>query len=294
MPEGPTIVILREEVAALAGKVVKAATGNTRTLDPKRMEGKKVLAVRSWGKHFLVVFSGFALRVHFMLFGSYRFDERKENASPRLSLKFARHELNFYACSVKYLEGDVDEHYDWRTDIMSDDWDAARARKKLQAMPDALACDALLDQAVFAGVGNIIKNEVLFRIKVHPLSRIGALPPRKLGELVREARTYSFQFLEWKKAFVLRKHWLAHRKQVCPRCELKFTVAHLGRTHRRAFYCENCQVRYGAADEATPAPKARKAAVKKATTKKAPRAPSPPVGAPRPKVKREPRAGARP
>ena len=31
-----------------------------------------------------------------------------------------------------------------------------------------MVCDALLDQTVFAGVGNIIKNEVLFRTGVHP------------------------------------------------------------------------------------------------------------------------------
>ncbi|MER3465444.1 MAG: endonuclease, partial [Chitinophagaceae bacterium] len=38
--------------------------------------------------------------------------------------------------------------------------------------------DALLDQEIFSGVGNIIKNEVLYRIEVHPLSTIGALPLR--------------------------------------------------------------------------------------------------------------------
>ncbi len=45
---------------------------------------------------------------------------------------------------------------------MSDTWNAAAARKKLRAMPETLVCDALLDQNVFAGVGNIIKNEVLY------------------------------------------------------------------------------------------------------------------------------------
>jgi endonuclease-8 len=269
MPEGPSIVILREEVAGLAGKVVREAVGNTKVIDVARMRGRKVLGFRSWGKHFLVRFSGFALRVHFMLFGSYRLDDPKPVA-PRLRLVFTGHQLDFYACSVRYLEGDLDAQYDWRADVMSDAWDPALARRKLKAMPDALACDALLDQAVFAGVGNIIKNEVLFRIRVHPLSRIGALPPRKLGELVRQAREYSFDFLEWKKAYVLRKHWLAHRRSTCPRCALPFTVAHLGRTHRRAFYCENCQVRYGEP------------------------APSPEVAPARAKVKRPNRTGASP
>ena len=63
-------------------------------------------------------------------------------------------------------------------------WDAAAAAWKLRAHPDMLVCDALLVQSIFAGVGNIIKNEVLFRIRLHPLSTIGALPARKLRELV--------------------------------------------------------------------------------------------------------------
>ena len=270
MPEGPTLVILREAAAPLfTGKVVRRAQGNSKLIDPARMQGRKVLALRTWGKHFLVCFSGFTLRVHFMLFGSYRIDERKDNAAPRLSLGFAAHELNFYASSVKYLEGDLDAIYDWRADVMGEAWDPALARRRLRAMPEALACDALLDQAVFAGVGNIIKNEVLFRIRVHPLSRIGALPPRKLAELVKQARAYSFEFLAWKKAFVLRQHWLAHRKSTCPRCGVRFTIAHLGRTHRRAFFCAHCQVQYG-------------------------EPPSPQVAAAKAKVRRKPARGRKP
>jgi endonuclease-8 len=85
---------------------------------------------------------------------------------------------------------------------------------------------------------------VLFRIRVHPCSKVGALPPAKLRKLVEEARLYSFQFLEWKRAFVLRKHWLVHNKGVCPRCEIKLQRAYLGTTDRRTFYCERCQIRY--------------------------------------------------
>ncbi len=152
-----------------------------------------------------------------MLFGSYRIDERKE-AAPRLGLDFeGGGELNFYACSVKFIEAPLDEVYDWSADVMNDAWDPARARRKLRARPEALAADALLDQQVFSGVGNIIKNEVLHRIRVHPESRVGALSPRKLGELVTQARDYSFDFLRWKKAYVLRKHYQVHTRTVCPR-----------------------------------------------------------------------------
>ncbi|NEL80721.1 MAG: endonuclease, partial [Xanthomonas perforans] len=95
------------------------------------------------------------------------------------------------------------------------------------------------------GVGNIIKNEVLHRIRVHPESTVGALPARKLGELVTQARDYSFDFYTWKKAFVLKKHYQVHTKTSCPRdgAPLQYRK-HLGKAGRRAFFCEVCQRLY--------------------------------------------------
>ena len=245
MPEGPSLVILRELTQSFAGKRILKAEGNSK-IDKSRLVGQRIVALRTWGKHFLIELDGVAVRIHFLMFGSYCIDSRKDRP-PRLALSFARgRELNFYSCAVRYVEGPLDDEYDWRADVLSDTWNPALARRKLKAMPDTLVCDALLDQNVFAGVGNIIKNEVLFRIRMHPLSKVGAIPSRKLGELIRQARQYSFDFLEWKKAFVLRKHWLAHNKSICPRCNVKFVRQYLGTTDRRSFFCERCQVRYGA------------------------------------------------
>jgi endonuclease VIII len=243
MPEGPSIVILKEQVAPFLGKRIERVQGNT-TIEKERLLHQRIEAFRSWGKHFLVEMPEFSLRVHFMLFGSYRINEGKSWAVPRLSLGFDAGEINFYACSVRFIEEPLDLVYDWWADVMSEHWDEKLALKRLRAQPDTLVCDALLYQDIFAGVGNIIKNEVLFRIRVHPLSTVGALPAAKLRELVREARHYSFDFYEWKKQYVLKKHWLAHTKRTCPRCHLPLQKAHLGRTQRRSFYCDSCQVLY--------------------------------------------------
>lgn len=242
MPEGPSIVILKELAAPFKGKKVRAVSGNAKT-DKERALGQAVVDFKCWGKQFLICFKGFTLKIHLLLFGSYRINEQRE-MPPRLSLQFDNGVLSFYACSVQLLEGDLDEIYDWSTDVMSDLWDPKRAKQKLQAKPNMLVCDALLDQNLFAGSGNIIKNEVLFRIKVHPLSKVGKLPALKLNALIREVRNYSFDFLEWKKAYVLRKHWLVHTKQVCPRCKIPLVKQHLGKYSRRTFYCEQCQKRY--------------------------------------------------
>ena len=138
MPEGPSIVILRELAADFAGRKVLRVSGNSKQ-DLQRLQGRKLKALRSWGKHFLLEFDGFAVRIHFLLFGSYRINKEK-NATPRLSLGFSKGEvLNFYACSVKFLEGSLDEHYDWRVDVMADAWDAALARRKLREQPATLA-----------------------------------------------------------------------------------------------------------------------------------------------------------
>jgi endonuclease-8 len=245
MPEGPSIYLLRELASPFVGRVIEHASGNCKTLDLPVLVGQPVLAVRSWGKHLLIQLPSTSLRIHLLMFGSYRINERKES-EPSLRLQFADdQELNFYSCSVRPISADLDGEYDWRVDVMSDAWDAALARKHLRAVPDTLVCDALLDQMLFAGVGNIIKNEVLFRVRIHPLSTLGALPARKLSELVTQARQYSFDFLEWKKAYALRAHWLAHSQKICPRCLIPFERAHLGTTHRRRFFCEKCQRRYG-------------------------------------------------
>jgi len=245
VPEGPSIVILKEEAADFIGRRVLRVSGNSKQ-DIARMRGRKVLGLHSWGKHFLVEFDRFALRIHFMLFGRYLVNARKDKPA-RLSLGFSKgEELNFYACSVQFIEGDLDAVYDWSADVMNPAWSAAQARRKLRRQPDTIAADALLDQNLFAGVGNIIKNEVLHRIRLHPESKVGALPPRKLTELVAQAREYSFDFYTWKKAYVLKKHYQVHTKKLCPRDGNMLTYRkQMGKAQRRAFYCEVCQRRYG-------------------------------------------------
>jgi endonuclease VIII len=243
MPEGPSIVILKDAVKHFKKKKLLDASGSTTKIELERLNGKTVTDFKSWGKHFLICFQGFFVRVHFLLFGSYLINETKAT-KPRLSLRFDNGELNLYAGSVILVEGSPDDVYDWSADVMNKKWDEKKAAAKLKKMPGTLVCDALLDQNVFAGVGNIIKNEVLFRIKLHPKTTVGNIPPGVMKQLLKEAVNYSFDFLEWKKAYVLRKHWLAHTKKICPRCEIPLHKEYLGKTNRRTFFCDNCQIIY--------------------------------------------------
>jgi endonuclease-8 len=243
MPEGPSIIILKEAVAGFKGQKIIEASGNSKALNIADLDGQTIEDFKSWGKHFLICLPNFTIRIHFMLFGTYRITEHSDR-DPRLHLQFADGELNFYACAVKLIDQPLDEIYDWSGDVLSPDWDPKKAIKKIKEQPGLLACDALMDQQIFSGVGNIIKNEVLFRTRIHPLSLVNKLPPKKLKEMLAEAVNYSYDFLEWKKEFTLKKHWLAHTKKICPRDHVPFHRANLGKSNRRSFYCDTCQILY--------------------------------------------------
>src|SRR5436190_20677549 len=109
MPEGPSIVILKEQVQQFKGKKILEVSGNSK-IDYLQLQNKKLIDFKSWGKHFLVCCNGITLRVHFMLFGSYRINEKKVTPV-RLSLEFKNGEINFYACSLKIFHEDPDDIY---------------------------------------------------------------------------------------------------------------------------------------------------------------------------------------
>lgn len=242
MPEGPSLILFREDLQRFVGQKILTVSGNSK-IDQQRLIGKKINEIKLWGKHMLWCFDDFTIRIHFLMFGTYYINSEKDRM-PRLFLQFEKDYLNLYSTAIKVIEEPLDEIYDWSADVLSPQWDPKAARKKLKAIPDTMVTDALLDQTIFSGVGNIIKNEILFRIRVHPESLVGALPPRKLTELVHEASGYSYQFLAWKREFVLRKNWAVHTKKTCPRDGEKICKAHLGKTDRRTFWCETCQKRY--------------------------------------------------
>lgn len=239
MPEGPSIVILKEAASIFQGKKVLEVSGNAKQ-ELQRLNGKKIVELKTWGKHFLICFKGFYVKVHLLLFGSYRINEQR-NMAPRLALKFKNGELNFYNASVKIIDGKPEDTYDWEVDTMSEQWNSKRAVKALQSMKNTMLCDALLNQDVFAGSGNIIKNEVLFMVYTHPETKVEALSLPEKKTLVKTLRNYCFDFYRWKKAYELRKHWLIYRARTCPRCHTPVVIQILGKTKRRTFFCPSCQ-----------------------------------------------------
>jgi len=246
MPEGPSIILFKRALEVFKGCKVLKASGVSKTIDPTQLQGKTLTGLRTFGKHLLLSFGPrFTLRVHFLMFGTFRFDDVRK-APIRLHLGFGhQQQLNFYTCSLQYIEEPLNHVYDWREDILSSKWDPASALQKLKEEPaDRMVCDSLMDQDLFAGLGNIIKNEVLYRTKVHPESLVKSIPANKRKEIVHEVRTYAKQFLKWKEAGSLQKHWEAYMQTTCGRDGAKLIKEPTGKGERRSFWCPVCMKKY--------------------------------------------------
>ncbi len=240
MPEGPSIILLKEKLLPFKGKRVIDANGYAKDFNADMVIGKTLKDIKTWGKHTLLCFPKFTIRVHMMLFGTYRINEHTtKNAS--LHLGFAKGEINFYIASIKLIEQPLDEMYDWAADIMSDAWDGQAAFSKLRQKPKTMICDALLDQKIFAGSGNIIKNESLYRAKIHPESLIGEIPDDRLQHLIDTVVDFGADFLKWRAQNQLTKHLEAHEKNICPRNHIPFTKKDTGKTKRHSYFCTRCQ-----------------------------------------------------
>jgi endonuclease-8 len=93
--EGPSLALAAEQLRPFRKKTVLEASGNTK-LDKAIFVGREVKDIFSWGKHLVLQFDSFALRIHFMLWGTFEAqvdgvwvtgDYRRARV-PRLALSF--------------------------------------------------------------------------------------------------------------------------------------------------------------------------------------------------------------
>lgn len=243
MPEGPTIILMKKDLQQFKGKKVTAANGSIIT-NKKMVENKILKDIKTFGKLTFLVFEDFSFRIHLLMFGSYSLKEKPEIQSLKLSLQFDNGIVYFYTCSAKIIHNNELDTIDWEADIMSDLWNPEKAVKKMKATPKMMICDALMNQDLFSGVGNIIKNEALFRARVHPESKIQEIPDKVLHKIITETQDYSFDFLKWKRKNELKKHFKVYHREKCPHCGKAIIKRETGKTKRMSFYCEKDQKIY--------------------------------------------------
>jgi endonuclease-8 len=92
-------------------------------------------------------------------------------------------------------------------------------------------------------VGNIIKNEVLWRVRIHPQTKVKNITASELQALIAETKKFSLLFYRWRKVFLLRKHLDIYQKSICPRCGANVKREKTGKRMRISHFCPVCQIR---------------------------------------------------
>src|SRR5687767_11128315 len=77
MPEGPSLIILKESIRSFISSKIVDVKGTSTKIAPADIIGKKIVDVKTWGKHLLICLPDFTIRIHLLMFGSYRIDEEK-------------------------------------------------------------------------------------------------------------------------------------------------------------------------------------------------------------------------
>ncbi|XP_040454387.1 endonuclease 8-like 2 [Falco naumanni] len=189
------------------------------------------------------------LRFHFGLFGSVRANEfsraKKANKRgdwkdpvPRLVLHFESGGfLVFYNCQMHWCSS---PRANPASDILSVEFHRGQALDALRA-PNPI-CYTLLDQRYFSGLGNIIKNEILYLAKIHPLTQGSLLALSDLEHLLDYAIQFSFDWL-YSKLHDKRLHLQIYQKKQCPlgHTVMKGTLGPSNSFKRLTWWCPRCQ-----------------------------------------------------
>jgi endonuclease-8 len=272
MPEGDTIFrAARALNRALAGRVVtrfeSPLPALTRVDEDHSIAGRTVQAVRSIGKHLLIEFSGdLVLRTHMRMNGQwhlYRPGERwrRPRLSMRIAIATAEYEaVGFDVPVAEFLTThEAERHPQLRRlgpDLLSDTFDGAAVVRRLKATATQSVADALLDQRVMAGVGNVFKCEILFLCGVDPFRGVASLTDEEADRLVRRSREMlRANVAEPRDPRAARPHrrttrfmnpearlWVYGRGgRPCRRCGTPIASRKHGESARLTYWCPQCQ-----------------------------------------------------
>jgi len=266
MPEGDTIFLAAQELRAhLVGRAVLAAQATGRA-QVGRLVGATVESIETVGKNLVLHFSnGLSVRTHLRMTGRWRRFAagaawQRPPARPALVLKvegstvvcFDAPVVELFATRAQRLHPGLAQ---LGPDLLGATFDPGAARSRLTASdPERTIGEALLDQRLFAGVGNVFRSEVLFIERVDPFSLVASLPDATLEALIGTARTLLLANVEpghrpgrtttgGAREAGGSRLWVYRRGgRPCRRCGTPIRVASLGRDLPRfVWWCPRCQ-----------------------------------------------------
>jgi endonuclease-8 len=244
VPEGDAVHRVARRLQVLVGDEVEVETPHPRAavkqlaplLDGRRLEG-----VDAVGKNLLLRFEGgIVVRSHMRMKGRWRVLPRDAEifGTPWLVLRGAEHVGVLSGGSVLELDRGVARRVG--PDILADppDFDAMLRNLRLEDQSREVG-DALLDQRLIGGIGNVWKVESLWAVKVSPWRALGNVADEDLQRVLGEAHRLMKSRLDGVR---VRARAVYRRKgRPCRRCGAVIRSWPQGDGARMAYWCPTCQ-----------------------------------------------------
>ena len=242
MPEGDALHRAAARLQPLVGERVEAespspqgeATGVARAVDGRVLE-----RVEAVGKHLLLQFEGgVVLRSHLRMTGRWRVAARgTTRGRPWLVLRAGPWEATQWNGPVLTLERRPLKRLG--PDLLADATDVADVVRRVRREPaNRLVGEALVDQRVVAGIGNMWLAEALWQARVSPWAPLATLSDAALESALAWARDAMRRAVGGS-----RGPRLAYRRagRPCRRCGTPIASRGLGDANRTAYWCPRCQ-----------------------------------------------------
>jgi endonuclease-8 len=242
VPEGDSLHRAAARLQLLVGQRVEVETPHPRAQAgqiAERLGGRTLESVRAVGKNVLLTFEGgLVLRSHLRMSGRWRVEPRgtERSGRPWLILRGAEHEAVLWNGPVLELHARGIERLG--PDILARPPDLEEMIRRLRSQPRRELGDALLDQHLVAGVGNVWKAEGLWQTRLSPWSAVATASDDELREL-----------LDWLAAQMsasvagsrLPRRVYRRAGRPCPRCGTTIHSRGQGDGNRTAYWCPGCQ-----------------------------------------------------
>ncbi|HKD93240.1 MAG TPA: DNA-formamidopyrimidine glycosylase family protein [Gaiellaceae bacterium] len=244
MPEGDSLHRAARELQVLVGEIVEVETPHPRAAVKglaERLDGRRLEQVEAVGKNLLLHFEGgLVLRSHLRMNGRWRVEPRgtARTGKPWLVLRGAEHEAVLWNGSVLELVG-VRGAPRLGPDILGEPPDFETMLARLRSDPRREAGDALLDQRLVAGIGNIWRAEALWEARISPWRRLEDVDDEALRAVLEAAHALMQASVDGGRP---PRRVYRRAGRACPRCGGIVRSAPQGENARTAYWCPGCQV----------------------------------------------------
>lgn len=245
MPEGDSLHRAAKRLSVLTGQRLDVETPHPRaalTGIAERLDGLRLEGVEAHGKNLLLHFEGgLVLRSHLRMNGRWRVTEvgRPRTGTPWLVLRGDTHEGVLWNGPVLELQRSSSLRRRLGPDILADppDFDGMLAALRRTDQSRQVG-DAILDQRLVAGIGNLWKAECLWETRVSPWRTLGDASDEELRTILAAANESMGRSVGGGRP-LRRVYRRAGRP--CPRCGTPIRSAPQGDDARTAYWCPTCQ-----------------------------------------------------